>query len=105
MMVGGLAFSISLPISQCVVPNGVNGPVALWITSDSQPLINNPIDRATDKQVAGPTIAFIDSQPQLLGQMVRTPASAPPPTPTTITLEQASSLINNASPSPTPTGY
>jgi len=105
MMVGGLAFSITLPISQCVVPNGVNGPVALWITSDSQPLINNPIDRATDKQVAGPTLAFIDSQPQLLGQMARTPASAPPPTPTTITLDQASSLINNASPSPTPTGY
>jgi hypothetical protein len=100
-----LAFSISLPVSQWVGPNGVNGPVALWITSDSQPLINNPVDRAVDKQVAGPMITFIDTVPQLLGQMAHTPASAPPPTPTTITLEQATSLINNASPVPSPTGY
>lgn len=105
MMVGGLSFSVSLPLSQCVVPAGINGPVALWITSDSQPLINNPVDRATDKQVAGPTLAFIDTQPQLLGQMARSLAAAPPPPPTvsTINLDQASSLIKDANPSSTST--
>lgn len=107
MMVGGLAFSVTFPLSQCVVPSGANGPVALWITSDSQPLLNNPINRAVDKQVAGPTIAFIDTEPQLLGQMARTPAGPPPPVATTITLEQATSIISDASPAPTPTpsGY
>lgn len=101
MMVGGLPFSISLDLSECVVPAGINGPVALWITSDSQPLVNNPVDRATDKQVAGPVLAFIDTQPQLLGQMARSLAAAPPPTVSTINLEQASSLIKDANPSST----
>jgi hypothetical protein len=105
MLVGQLSFSISLPLSQCVVPADVNGPVALWVTSNSDPLLNSPINRAVDKQVAGPTIIFIDSKPQLLGQLARTPSSAPPPSVTTINLDQATSILNNASPSPMPTSY
>ena len=105
MLVGGLSFTIALPLSECVVPGGVNGPVALWITSDSQPLAGDPINRATDKQVAGPTIAFIDTQPQLLGQLARTPSGTPPSTTTTISLNQASSLVDNPSPSPTTSSY
>ena len=103
MLVGGLPFTIALPLSQCVVPAGIDGPVALWVTSDSQPLLNNPIDRAVDKQVAGPTIAFIDSKSQLLGQLARTPSSPPPPSVSTVNLDQATSILSNASPSPTPT--
>jgi hypothetical protein len=68
MIIGGSAFSIALPVSQCVVPDGINGPVAIWITSDGQPLLNDVVDRATNGVVAGPTIAFIDTQPQALGQ-------------------------------------
>lgn len=101
MLVGGLPFTITLPLSQCVVPSGINGPVALWVTSDSQPLINNPRDRAVDKLVAGPTIAFIDTQPQILGQMARTLPGAPPTVTTTITPDQASSILSGASPLPT----
>jgi len=71
MMFGGTPMSISLPLSQCVVPDGINGPVAIWITSDNQPLLNNVRDRASAQLVAGPTIAFIDTHPQLLGQLVR----------------------------------
>jgi hypothetical protein len=100
MIAGGLPASVSLPVSQCVVPSGIDGPVAIWITSDEQPLINNPINRAVDKQVAGPTIAFIDSKSQLLGQMARTPQSPPPSTVTTVNLDQATNIINNAGPTP-----
>lgn len=96
MMVGGIPFSVSLPLSQCVVPNGINGPVALWITSDSQPLVNNPIDRAVNSQVAGPTIAFIDTQPQLLGQMAHNLPGSPPSVTSTIPLSQASSILSDA---------
>ena len=102
MLVGGLPFTISLPLSQCVVPDGINGPVALWVTSDSQPLVNNPRDRAVDKLVAGPTIAFLDTQPQILGQMARSLPGAPPTVTSTITLDQATSILSNASPAPTP---
>jgi hypothetical protein len=97
MIAGGLPVSISLPLSQCVVPDGIDGPVALWVTSDDQPLINNPINRAVDKQVAGPTIAFIDSKSQLLGQMARTPQTPPPSTVTTVNLDQATDIIRDAS--------
>ncbi|KAK0191486.1 ferritin-like domain-containing protein [Armillaria mellea] len=72
MLVGGAPFSIALPLSACVVPQGIDGPVALFITSDSQPLLNNVRDRATTQLVAGPTMAFVDSSPQTIGQLVRT---------------------------------
>ena len=102
MLVGGLPFTIALPLSQCVVPSGINGPVALWVTSDSQPLLGNPINRATDKLIAGPTLAFIDTQPQILGQMARSiPGAAPPTFTTTLTPVEASSVISNSSPLPT----
>lgn len=102
MLVGGLPCTISLPLSQCVVPQGINGPVALWITSDSQPLVNDPINRATDKLVAGPTIAFIDTVPQILGQLARTLGGSPPNVTSTITPDQATSILNlSAGPVPT----
>ena len=102
MLAGGLPFSISLPVGECVVPEGITGPVALFITSDPQPLINNPVNRATDKLVAGPTIAFIDNRPQILGQLARTIGGAPPPAVTsTITPDQATSIITLAGPQPT----
>jgi len=102
MLVGGLPFTISLPLAQCVVPDGINGPVALWVTSDPQPLVNNPRDRAVDKLVAGPTIAFIDTKPQLLGQMARNLGGTPPTVTSTITPDQATSILNGPSSLPTP---
>jgi len=104
MLAGGLSFSISLPFSQCVVPDGVTGPVILWITSDAQPLANSVVDRAQNNIIAGPTMFFLDNRPQLLGQIVRAPASgsgsSPPATSTTtITPGQASSILSGAVPS------
>jgi hypothetical protein len=71
MIQGGNSTALNLPLSQCTVPDGTNGPVALWITSSSTPLANDVISRATDAQVAGPAIFFVDSQPEQLGQLVR----------------------------------
>lgn len=76
MLIGGSFASIPLPFNNCVVPSGINGPVAIYITSDGQPLLNNVIDRATTQLVAGPTMAFIDTQPQALGQLARSGGSA-----------------------------
>jgi hypothetical protein len=103
MLVGGLPFTITLPLSECVVPDGINGPVALWVTSDLQPLINNPRDRAVDKLVAGPTIAFIDTKPQILGQLARSLGGAPPTVTDTITPDEATKILSAAG--PPPTGY
>jgi len=100
MITGGAPFSISLPLSECVVPEGINGPVAIWITSDATPLINNVRDRAVDKLIAGPTMAFIDIQPQTLGQMARIVSGAGSAIESvsteTISPEAASSIINSA---------
>ncbi|KAJ3977415.1 ferritin-like domain-containing protein [Lentinula raphanica] len=72
MLVGGNPISISLPYSQCVVPNTVNGPVAIFITTDNDPLQSNVVNRASANSIlAGPTLAFIDAQPETLGEMVR----------------------------------
>lgn len=100
MMLGGAPNSINLPISQCVVPSDVNGPVAIWITSDDDPLVNNVVDRATTQQVAGPAIIFVDSSPEMIGQLVRssgTNGGATSTETTTISPDEASSIIAGAS--------
>ncbi|GJE84748.1 ferritin-like domain-containing protein [Phanerochaete sordida] len=121
MMLGGAPFAIALPYNQCVVPAGVNGPVAIYVTSDGQPLANNIRDQATNSLLAGPTMAYIDTVPEALSALVRTSAGAPAAasaapadgsstasasaststTVTTITPDQASSILASASPSPT----
>lgn len=78
MIVGGAVNSITLPIEQCVVPAGINGPVALMVTSDPQPLLaSDIIDQAKKNIVAGPTIAFLDFgvKEQTLSQLILTPGS------------------------------
>lgn len=111
MLVGGAEASISLPFSQCVVPQGINGPVAIFITSDDQPLLGNVVDRATVDVVAGPTLAFIDTQPQTINQLLVTPPQGGAATATatlTVSPSQASADISGASviapPSATATG-
>jgi hypothetical protein len=110
MMIGGAPFSITLPLSQCIVPANINGPVAIWITSDGNPLANNVRDRATDKQVAGPVVAFIDSQVDMLAQLARTSSSnsgansGESVTTQTISPEEASSIIAGATQTQTASG-
>ncbi|KAJ7843697.1 hypothetical protein B0H13DRAFT_1648327, partial [Mycena leptocephala] len=99
MITGGAPFAINIPLAHCTVPPGINGPVALWITSDNNPLINSVVDRDTTKQVAGPAIFFVDSQSEMLGSMVLSSGTngAPSSTQTTtISPDEASSIIAGA---------
>jgi rubrerythrin len=103
MLVGGQPMSIPLPLSQCVVPEGINGPVAIFVTSDGQPLLNDVKDRATSQLIAGPALAFIDTQPQMLGQLLRTGgavnnsgAGAASTATATISPAQASAIVSSA---------
>jgi len=101
MLVGGSPSSIALPLKDCIVPKGINGPVAIWITSDGQPLVNDVRDRATSQLIAGPTIAFVDTQPQLLGQLARLDPSKPTPVTTTSTTTLSPAQVSGAIPSST----
>jgi hypothetical protein len=98
MLIGGAHATLSFPIEQCIVPD-INGPVALWITSDGQPLINNVRDRSTVQLIAGPTFAFIDTKPEVLGSLARGGADIPVPvvgestSTRTISPDEASSII------------
>ncbi|KAK7061305.1 ferritin-like domain-containing protein [Favolaschia claudopus] len=99
MMLGGMPFALSLPLDQCNIPPGVNGPVMVWVTNDPTPLINNVVDRDTITQVAGPAIIFVDTQPEMLGQMVRGSGSnsgATSTETTTISPEEAGKIISSA---------
>jgi hypothetical protein len=106
MLLGGQPTSIPFPFNNCVVPSGINGPVAVFITSDNQPLINNVVDRATTQLVAGPLLTFIDTQPQILGETVgitsgsnsssSSSGSGSTITTQTISPAQASAIISSA---------
>jgi hypothetical protein len=71
MLAGGMPFSLSLPLSQCVVPQGLEGVVAIFITADDQPLNGGAVDRQSNAIVAGPVVTFIDIQIDSLGGLVR----------------------------------
>ncbi|KAI0288262.1 ferritin-like domain-containing protein [Russula brevipes] len=106
MLVGGAPFSITLPIDNCVVPEGINGAVAVWITSDDQPLNGGAVDRVSNAIVAGPLMTFIDSQQELLGSLVRSGQNNSSPeggssSTTTVNPEQASSILSSLSTSTT----
>jgi len=76
MLTGGLPFSISLPIDKCVVPQGINGQVAIFITSDDQPLNGNAVQRQSNAIVAGPLLTFIDVQSDQLSESIRSKSSS-----------------------------
>ncbi|KAI0052594.1 hypothetical protein FA95DRAFT_1241887 [Auriscalpium vulgare] len=105
MLAGGLPFSISLPFDQCVVPDGIVGPVAVMITSDDQPLNNNARDQATTSVIAGPAMLFLDT-PSTISSLIHgsNSGSSDVSTTSTISPAAASSIIasaSSASPSPT----
>lgn len=102
MLLGGASTAIPLPFNECIVPD-INGPVAIFITSDNQPLINNVRDRDTLKLVAGPTLAFIDTKPQSLGALARSGAGGPVVATATISPQQASTIILGATATAEPT--
>lgn len=98
MMFGGQVTALALPYDQCIVPAGINGPVAIYITKDDNPLATNVVVRAQSDVLAGPAMAFIDSSPEALGDLVRPSSSNPAvvTSNTTISSSAASSIINSS---------
>jgi len=97
MMLGGATSAIVLPFNECVVPDKVNGPVHVFITKDSQPLINNIRDRGV--VLAGPAPAIIDSKQEALGSLVKSKSGSGGENVSTQTISPgaASSIISDAS--------
>ena len=95
MLTGGNATALSFPIEECIVPSGINGPVAIFITNDTQPLLADVVVQDSKIIVAGPTIAFIDAQPDALGSLVRQGAN-PVQITDQITPSQANDVLSSA---------
>jgi hypothetical protein len=75
ILVGNLDVATVLPLNECIVPAGIDGPVLVWVTSDNTPLDSVLEVRATQQVVAGPQIIFVDSETEALGQLVRSGSS------------------------------
>jgi len=75
MMTGGVANAASFPIDQCVVPQGLEGPVYIFITNTTQPLLNSQQNQNVASIVAGPTGGFIDTRQESASQLFKTTGS------------------------------
>ncbi|KAL8287352.1 hypothetical protein RQP46_003804 [Phenoliferia psychrophenolica] len=69
MLVGGASVALVFPAENCVVPAGVNGPVAVLLTNSSEPLQANLLTQNTLTTVAGPGIIFVDSSSNTLSSL------------------------------------
>ncbi|KAM0751135.1 hypothetical protein T439DRAFT_380141 [Meredithblackwellia eburnea MCA 4105] len=69
MIVGGAATALVFDASKCVVPNGINGPVAVFITNSSTPLQTNLQTQNKATILAGPALLFVDSSANTLSSL------------------------------------
>lgn len=69
-MVGGAFASIAQPIDNCVVPNGIDGLVYVYITKSNQPLLNDLAVQFQADIVAGPLGVFIDTKSDRLAELI-----------------------------------
>jgi hypothetical protein len=95
MLVGGNATALSLPLAQCIVPTGINGPVVILLTTGLAPLDAKVILKDDPSIIAGPAIAFID-QSDPLGALVRN-GTSPVQSTDQLTPAQASDVLSQAS--------
>lgn len=113
MMTGGVANAAVFPIDQCVVPQGLEGPVYIYITNTTQPLLNSQQNQNVASIVAGPTGAFIDTRKESASALFKSGGQlnlgSSGSTISTITPEQASQIAAGgqaggpAAPAPTST--
>ncbi|GAA5847637.1 hypothetical protein JCM5353_004167 [Sporobolomyces roseus] len=78
MVIAGLPAALVLPAPACWIPEGIEGPVAVYLTNTSTPLATNIIIQNTVQIVAGPSLIFVDSQTTVLASLF-TPASKAAP--------------------------
>ncbi|BGP18235.1 hypothetical protein JCM10213v2_006293 [Rhodosporidiobolus nylandii] len=71
MLVGGAPSAIVLPASQCAVPAGIDGPVAVYLTSSTTPLASNILIQSSVEVVAGPGLIFVDVQVTVLSELLK----------------------------------
>ncbi|GAA5955772.1 hypothetical protein JCM21900_000912 [Sporobolomyces salmonicolor] len=69
MITGGLTAALTFPANACIVPSGIDGPVAVYLTNTSTPLATDIIVQDTRTIVAGPDFIFVDSQTTLLSSL------------------------------------
>jgi hypothetical protein len=98
MQFGGAEITNSFAIDNCVVPPGINGPVYVYVTNTSQPLQSNLKNQCTSCQTAGPTLLFLDTAPEFLGQLART--GQPIKSDKTIGAGEATPAPGSAAPAP-----
>lgn len=98
MMTGGVASAAAFPIDQCVVPQGLEGPVYIYITNTTQPLLNSQQNQNVASIVAGPTGGFIDTRQESASQLFKSSGglnqSGSSVTTNTISPSQASAVAN-----------
>lgn len=75
MLIGGAATALVMPASSCIIPAQVaggplNGPVAVFLTSNATPLTTN-LAAQPQNVVAGPAMIFVDSAQQEVFPQVR----------------------------------
>lgn len=79
MLVGGATTALVMPASSCIIPattsgGPINGLVAIFLTSNAQPLTTSLKDQPQNV-VAGPALIFVDSnQQEVLSQVCSFPA-------------------------------
>jgi len=66
MIVGGASQSVTLPLHQCIIPEHVDGPVYVYITSDSTPLAADINVQDASSILAGPGLIFVEGSSSLL---------------------------------------
>jgi hypothetical protein len=71
LLAGGQADATVLPADNCVVPAGVDGPFAVFITESSSPLSGDVINRQSQAVLAGPTLSFFDEKDDLTSDLIR----------------------------------
>lgn len=71
MLVGGAATALVFPTDLCVVPDHVEGPVAVFVTSSNTPLASDLVAQDVTIIVAGPALIFVDSRKYGIGRMFR----------------------------------
>ncbi|KZT55326.1 hypothetical protein CALCODRAFT_356040 [Calocera cornea HHB12733] len=91
---GASTEAVVQPITACATP-AINGYVFAWITNSSTPLSTDILTQNVNSVVAGPAIAFVDSQMEILSELA-VHASANITDVSMVTPAQAASILGGS---------
>jgi len=81
------------PITECASPP-INGYVFAWITNSSTPLTTDILTQNLNNVVAGPAIAFVDSQKEILSEIAVTGTADLTNSVSAVSPAQAAAIMN-----------